>query len=257
MKPPWVIRFEEEVVSFSELISSKFKSKIQGIKKYPLDTILKRAVAQKKYDIYHSTTIEGYMITPEEVEAVILGDKEKEGSKSFEKLRNKMSIIGHSQAFEYVISRIKKDFGKAKISEDLISEIYFQLFKPSVDVKIIDRFDLIGYRKSKVYIRGSRYVPPSFEKVSDLMKSFVAIINGIDNDFEKAVLAHYFFVTIHPYLDGNGRCCRLLMNYLLAASKYPWITITNEKRNLYFQALQNGQLDTNILPFAEFILNLV
>jgi len=254
IKLPWVIRFEEDAKTFAETIGQKLKPDLLAVKKLSLDSILKRAVSQKQYDIYHSTTIEGYAITPEDVEAVILGRGAKE-EESLEKLRNKMAIVGHSRAFEYVIGKIKDDSGHAKLSEDLISEIYFQLFKPSVDAKIIDRFDLVGFRKIKVYIRNSRYVPPSFEKVTDMMNSFLHFINGIENNLIKAILAHYFFVTIHPYPDGNGRCGRLLMNYLLAASGYHWITITSEKRDLYFQSLQDGQLDSNILPFAEFILS--
>lgn len=166
-----------------------------------------------------------------------------------------MAIIGHSQAFDYVIGRIKKDFNKAMLSGDFIEEIYFKLFKPSVDAKIIDGFDLVGYRDTKVYLHNSRYVPPAAEKVSDLMKSFISTISQIDNLLAKAILAHYYFVTIHPYPDGNGRCGRLIMNYFLAASGYPWITITAEKRNQYFQALQEGQLNSNILPFARFIVS--
>jgi len=255
MEPPWIIRFEEELKNFSETIDRKLKSDLRSINKYPPDVILKRAISRKKYDIYHSTTIEGYTITPEEVEAAILGAGAKE-KESVEKLRNKMAIIGHSRAFEYVIGKIGEDFGKAKLSEDLISEIYFQLFKPSVDAGIIDRFDLLGFRKINVFIRGCRYVPPSSEKVPDLIKSFIARINEIKNAMVKAILTHYFFVTIHPYPDGNGRCGRLLMNYLLAASGYHWITITLDKRDLYFHALQKGQLDADILPFSKFILSL-
>jgi len=252
-KKPWVVKYEEESRSFVDIICRKLAPSLKALKKRPLEAIVKKAVAQKKYDIYHSTTIEGYHITPEEVEAVILG-KEITG-KSAEKIKNKMAIIGHSQAFDYVISKIKKDYRKAAMSEDFIAEIYFSLFKPSVDAKIIDRFDLLGYRNTKVYLHNSRYVPPAAEKVDGLMKSFVATINQIDNLLVKAILAHYYFVTIHPYPDGNGRCGRLIMNYFLAASGYPWITITAEKRDQYFQALQAGQLNSDIIPFARFIVS--
>ena len=166
-----------------------------------------------------------------------------------------MAIIGHSHAFDYIIKQIAQDYEKGKISEDLISEIYFRLFRPSVDAKIIDRFDLVGYRRIKVYIRNSRHVPPSFEKVPDLMKEYIQLINGMENNLIKAILAHYFFVTIHPYPDGNGRCARILMNYILGASGYHWGTITRERRDEYFRTLQKGQLDSNILPFAKFILS--
>ena len=168
-----------------------------------------------------------------------------------------MAIIGHAHAFEYVIAKLKEDYNKPKISQDLVAEIYFRLFKPSVDAGIIDRFDLVGFRNTKVYIRNSRYVPPSFEKVPDLMESFLYGIDRIKNPIIKSILAHYFFVTIHPYPDGNGRCGRLLMNYLLGASGYNWCTITKDKRERYFQTLQEGQINSDIIPFVDFILSLL
>ena len=256
MKSPWVIRLEQEIENSDSAISQHLTSMLSGIKKYSLENILKNAVSHKQYDIYHSTTIEGYTITPQEVEAVLLGAGPS-GKLSSEKLRNKMAIIGHAQAFEYIIAKIKEDYDKPEISQDLIAEIYFRLFNPSVDAGIIDRFDLIGFRNVRVYIRNSRYVPPSFEKVVDLMKSFLCWINRIKNPIIKSVLAHYFFVTIHPYPDGNGRCGRLLMNYLLGASGYNWCTITKDERDRYFQILQEGQINSDIIPFANFILSLL
>ncbi|MBI5399717.1 Fic family protein [Candidatus Saganbacteria bacterium] len=157
---PWIIKQEEEMASFMRRIEKGLDSKIATLKKHSLDNVLKIAVDRKKYDVYHSTTIEGYNITPKEVEAVILGKKLKD--KSFEKIRNEMAILGH-----------------------------------------------------------------------------------------------YYFVTIHPYTDGNGRCGRLIMNYCLAAAGYPWITIIADTRDAYFQALQMGQLEGDIIPFAKFIISLI
>lgn len=255
MNPPWVTRIEQEIKTFDKLISRELRPQLLAIEKFPIKEILKRAISQKKYDIYHSTAIEGYSITPQEVEAALMG-VESGNKQSFEKLKNKMAIIGHSHAFEYIISRLRKDFGKPTVSKELISETHFQLFKPSVDANIIDRYDLIGFRSVKVYIRNSRYVPPSYEKIQDLMESFITLINNIENPIVKAILAHYSFVTIHPYTDGNGRCGRLLMNYILGASGYHWITITRDKRDEYFQSLQKGQIGSNIMPFAGFIFSM-
>lgn len=254
MKSPWVLKLEEEIRYFEKNIMQEYGSMFRTLNKYSKNKIIKSAVAHKKYDIYHSTTIEGYAITPDEVEAVIsgrgCGDRE-----SAEQLKNKMAIIGHSEAFEYVMDRIKADFSKPRISEELITEIYFRLFKPSVDAGMINKFDLMGYRNVKVFIRKSRFVPPSYEKVPELMSAFTSSMNKVENNILRAILAHYFFVSIHPYPDGNGRCARLLMNYLLAATGLHWITITADKKTDYFQALQSGQIDGNILPFAKFIAN--
>jgi Fic family protein len=253
MSSPWVERLESEIEAFEKTLAGNLSKELKQIKPSRLPVILNHAAKNKQYDIYNSTTIEGYHITPEEVSAIISGGK-KTGTKSPEEIQNKMAIIGHAKAFDFVIKEIKKQFKRPQISEDLVLNIFAQLFEPSVEAKIINRFDLVGYRRIKVYIRHSQYVPPSFEKVPDLMHCFANRINKIDHNLIKAILAHYFLVTIHPFFDGNGRCARLLMNFMLTASGYHWLTIPAVKRDEYFSALQKGQIEENILPFAKFIL---
>ncbi|OGC23398.1 hypothetical protein A2291_08110 [candidate division WOR-1 bacterium RIFOXYB2_FULL_42_35] len=256
MEPAWLTNLQEQIKAYAGLAGESIRSPQRTVNKHQLREIIKQAVDHKQDDIYNSTTIEGYAISPEEVEAVIMG-KIPETNESIEQIKNKMAIIGHANAFEFIIKQIKQDFGRPLLSEELVNELYFQLFKPSVDANILDRFDLVGYRRVKVYIRNSRFVPPAFDKVPDLVKTFISAINGISNHLVRAILAHYFFVSIHPYPDGNGRCARLLMNYLLACSGHYWVTIPAEKREHYFKALQSGQLDSDVLPFTSFILSLM
>lgn len=95
------------------------------------------------------------------------------------------------------------------------------------------------------------------KKLGDLMKNFVALVNEIENPVIKAILAHYLFVTIHPYVDGNGRTARLLMNYFLLGSGYSWLTIRADQRAPYFNALETANTEHNILPFGEFIIGMI
>jgi Fic family protein len=60
-------------------------------------------------------------------------------------------------------------------------------------------------------------------------------------------------VTIHPFLDGNGRIARLLMNLILLGSGLPWLTIRNDERSAYFEALEQAQVNEDVRPFAMFI----
>jgi Fic family protein len=108
-----------------------------------------------------------------------------------------------------------------------------------------------------VFIRGSSYVPPSHEKLGDLMGSYVVLAGEIENPVIKAILAHYLFVTIHPYIDGNGRTARLLMNYFLLSSGYSWVTIRADQRIEYFNALKTANLAHDILMFGEFIVGML
>ncbi|MHB9112115.1 MAG: Fic family protein, partial [Thermoleophilia bacterium] len=197
-------------------------------------------------------------ITPEDVDVLLSGrapkEEKGEGADHLEKLKNRMAIVGYSEAFDFILAGAKQDFGKPHITEDFIKDTYSMLFKPSTDAGIVDYYSLTTYRSMPVYIRGTRYAPPSYEKLPELMASYAQLVNKIQNPVVRAILAHYFFVTIHPYLDGNGRTGRLLMNYLLLSAGYSWVTIKNEQRGEYFEALAKAQLDEGILPFGEFIL---
>ena len=260
LKRPWVIRQEEQIARFEKVLDTKLSRQIESIKTYPLNKLVEQAREHKKYDTYHSTTLEGYQVTPEQVEILLAGDSQeskKTTGETAKEIGNRMAIVGYSKAFDFVLEKTQADFRKGRISDDLVQDTYYHLFKPSVDAGIVDRMTLVGYRNSPVYIRGTMYVPPSYDKVSELMAGFETSISEIDNSVVKAILAHYLFVTIHPYADGNGRSARLLMNYLLVASGYPWKTIRADQRIEYFKALNNANLADDILPFGRFIADML
>ena len=261
LSPPWVIRQEQQAKEFEDALNKHLKPKIARIKKQPLSQLLKQAREHKKYDTYHSTSLEGYRITPEDVDVLLSGRIPKKergnGAEHLEQLKNRMAIIGYSEAFDFILATAKQAFEKPRITEDFIKDTYSNLFKPSTDAGILDYYSLTAYRSIPVYIRGTRYAPPSHEKLPELMASYVKLVSEVKNPVVRAILAHYFFVTIHPYLDGNGRTGRLLMNYLLISAGYSWVTIKTEQRGEYFEALAKAQLDEGILPFGEFILSVL
>ena len=69
----------------------------------------------------------------------------------------------------------------------------------------------------------------------------------------RAILGHFFFVFIHPFMDGNGRTGRFLMNTQLVSGGYPWTIIHVENRLEYFKALETASVDSDVLPLVEFI----
>jgi len=73
----------------------------------------------------------------------------------------------------------------------------------------------------------------------------------------RAVLGHFIFVYIHPYMDGNGRIARFLMNVMLASGGFSWTVIPVEKRNEYMAALEKASVNQEIDDFARFIAELV
>jgi Fic family protein len=73
----------------------------------------------------------------------------------------------------------------------------------------------------------------------------------------RVVLGHFIFVYIHPYMDGNGRVGRFLMNTMMASGGYPWTVIPVGDRNAYVNALEKASVGGDIAPFADFLAGLV
>ena len=101
------------------------------------------------------------------------------------------------------------------------------------------------------------HVPPSNDAVRDCMPVFIELLRKETEPGVRVVLGHFVFVYIHPYMDGNGRMGRYLMNVMLAAGGYPWTVIPLEKRDVYMAALESASVDQNIVPFAVFLSRLV
>ena len=93
--------------------------------------------------------------------------------------------------------------------------------------------------------------------VRDLMPAFFDLIKEEPNPAVRVVLGHFMFVYIHPYMDGNGRIGRFLMNVMLAAGGYPWTVIPVDERNAYMAALEAASVSNNIGPFTDFFAMLV
>jgi Fic family protein len=73
----------------------------------------------------------------------------------------------------------------------------------------------------------------------------------------RVVLGHFMFVYIHPYMDGNGRMGRFLMNLMLASGGYPWTIVPLGRRTDYMTALESASVGGDIKPFAQFLAELV
>jgi len=101
------------------------------------------------------------------------------------------------------------------------------------------------------------HVPPNREAVRDAMPVFFEILAKESEPSVRVVLGHFIFVYIHPYMDGNGRIGRFLMNVMLAAGGYPWTVVPLERRDAYMAALEDASVRQNIVPCADFLAQLV
>ena len=131
------------------------------------------------------------------------------------------------------------------------------MFAPGVSAGILSAADLAGYRSGQVYIRRSKHVPPKPEAVRDTMPELIELLRAEPDAGVRAVLGHFMFVYIHPYMDGNGRMGRFLMNLMLASGGYPWTVVPVERRHDYLKALEAASVGQNARPFSEFLGGLV
>lgn len=213
------------------------------------------AEQNKTYDAYHSTTMEGYRISREISDAVVRGQPLPGGAQDQQTLEAAMAVQGYTIAYATVLERARR---KDPIDAGLILDLYEALFRPSVDAGITDAPALRGWRTCSVSLRGWRYVPPNPKKIPDLIQGLERFAARADLDaLTRALLVHLEFVTIHPFMDGNGRLGRLLMNYALLNGGLPWITIRSDERVPFFRAIERAQVDNEASSFIEFMWHLI
>ena len=224
------------------------------------DAYLKKIEELYTSDAYHSLSIEGYRVSLELIERVRSGNWNPDDNEEDRNHRNALAARGYWQAFQAVEASIKKilngDNAGLTTSRDH-GTWYRELFAPSVTTGILRAGDLAGYRNGPVYIRRSMHVPPNKEAVRDLMPAFFDLMEKETEAAVRVVLGHFIFVYIHPYMDGNGRIGRFMMNTMMASGGYPWTIIPVEQRTPYMAALESASVDQDIRPFAQFLSGLV
>ena len=211
-------------------------------------------------DAYNSLSIEGYKVSTELIERVRAGRWNPDRNGQDRDHQDALAARGYWKAFQSVelsIGKVLSGKEAGRIAEKDHSAWYRELFGPSVAAGIIKPADLAGYRNSPVYIRRSMHVPPRYEAVRELMPTFFELLQQEKEPAVRVVLGHFVFVYIHPYIDGNGRMGRFLMNVMLASGGYSWIVIPVEKRNSYMAALESASVDQDIVLFTKFLSGLV
>ncbi len=211
-------------------------------------------------DAYHSLFIEGYRVSEELIERVRTGGWNPEDNRKDKEYADALAARGYWQAFQVVkesVAKVLQNKSTGQVVESDHGQWYRELFAPSVTAGITRASDLAGYRNQPVYIRNSMHVPPRYEAVRDLMPAFFRLLEEEKEPAVRAVLGHLFFVYIHPYMDGNGRMGRFLMNVMLASGGYPWIVIPYDTRSHYMATLEEASVQRNIKPFSTFIAKLV
>lgn len=211
-------------------------------------------------DAYHSLSIEGYQVSPELIERVRSGNWNPDNNESDTEHRNALAARGYWQAYQTVRESIKKVLdgdNPGMVADNDHRTWYREMFAPGVTAGILRPADLAGYRNGPVYIRRSMHVPPSRDAVGDAMPALFDLLREETEPSVRVVLGHFIFVYIHPYMDGNGRMGRFLMNVMLAGGGYPWTVVPLEKRTPYMASLEEASVNQNISTFTDFLAQLV
>lgn len=191
---------------------------------------------------YHSNAIEGNTLTLRETQ-LILETGLTIGGKS---LREHFEVINHREAILFVESLVALD---EPVTPFQVRQIH------ALVLKSIDDENAGNYRQLPVRIAGATHQPPEAWELTRLMTAWGDWLEGTAKQLhpvEQAALAHHQLAAIHPFIDGNGRTARLVMNLILLRHGFPPSVIRKENRRQYYRLL--GQADAgNAKPFVNFI----
>ncbi len=184
---------------------------------------------------YESNRIEGNTLTLQETYLVV-NDGITVGGKS---VREHLEAINHAEAISYLGEIIQN---KTVFSERVLKEIHYLILKG------IDRENAGVYRAIGVRISGSSHLPPEPYLLNPLMEEVFVYYKENKSILHPVILAaemHERIVRIHPFIDGNGRTCRLIMNLILMQHGYPIANIKGELENRlrYYNALETASED--------------
>ena len=193
--------------------------------------------------IYNSNAIEGNTLTLRETDMVLRGLTIDQKS-----LKEHLEVIGHKEAFDFVTELVKE---KCEINERVIKQIHYLVLADKKDDRGV-------YRRVPVRIMGAAHEPVQpyliVPKMEELLRNYLASEEHI---VTKLARFHIEFEGIHPFIDGNGRTGRLLVNLELMKAGYPPIDIKFTDRIAYYNAFDEYHVKHNLKAmeslFAKYI----
>ena len=172
---------------------------------------------------YNSNAIEGNSLTLDETALVLKGQ-----TIAGKPLKDHQEATGHRDAYNYLLEKLGEG---AALTEQLVKDLHFY-------VLLNNTMERGNYRTNNVRIVGSAIKMPYHEEVPDLMTSLIEdIATSKLHPVEKAAVFHLDFERVHPFIDGNGRTGRLMMNMMLMQGGYLPMDIKFAKRQSYYRAL--------------------
>ncbi len=193
---------------------------------------------------FSSNALEGNTLTESETK-IVLEDGITIGGKL---LKDHFEAIGHAEAYDFLYTLVNEKTVREKDIQQLHQFFYFR----------IDEKNAGKYRPTKAIITGSKYPLPKPGELPTLMEKLIPHIAKLRKEHppvKAAALAHKEFIFVHPFIDGNGRTARLLMNLILLQEGYNIAIIPPITRREYIDSLE--QAHVNDQSFVEFIARMV
>ena len=191
---------------------------------------------------YNSNAIEGNTLTLKETKVVLEGITI--GGKT---MREHLEAINHKEAIEFLEELINDN---SELSEIDIKNIH------ALVLKGIDDENAGRYRTENVIISGASHIPPESVIVPELMEKLIYRYDEWKERYHPIIVAallHAEFVKVHPFIDGNGRTARLLMNFEAMKNGYPPIIIKTKQIHKYYDALDKGAMTGNYTDFVKMV----
>jgi Fic family protein len=194
---------------------------------------------------YESNRIEGNTLTLMETDLII----NKGITVSGKRMQEHLEAVNHKTAIDFIRNTVSKN---AEFTEKTVREVH------SIILHGIDSKNAGVWRTDRVRISGSRHICPNPIKIPKLMDELFEYYEANKNCLHPVILSanmHEKLVTIHPFIDGNGRTARLIMNMILLKHGYPITVISseNQARADYYRTLETAQISTTG-DNSEFVL---
>lgn len=237
------------VANMDDLLKRLTEKKTQLDKLRPLQKDLEQSLDDwlRVEFTYSSNAIEGNTLSRIETAEVI--ERGVTVVISGKPLKDLLEARNHAAAIEFV-----EALAKSIKSHQYITEIYIK----DIHKTILDGIDnaWVGkYRQTEVFVRGSNTDFPPPHVVPYAMQEFIQWLQTIQGKHPVIIAAdaHFKFASIHPFVDGNGRTARLLMNLILLIHGYPMAVIRNEERIEYLSSFETARNKNNMQPFYNIV----
>lgn len=252
------LRIAEDRVSYNkanyrdeEIIKQidKLKKKLEAIRPLPIEQIKNLEEYFRIQYTYDSNRIEGNTLTLQETALVINHGITISGKSVNEHLE----AINHSEAVELILDLVQN---KIHLTEYILKQLHCLILRG------INKYDAGKYRSVNVMISGSTHKPPEPFMLDKLMEEYFLFYEANKNTMHPVLLAaemHERLVTIHPFVDGNGRTSRLIMNLILMRHGFPITHISGDKENRlsYYHSLETVRTNNDKNKFYDFVSDAV